>query len=246
LLARKTLSIVFCVKKSRRLLVRAGMTKRRPARLAAKPRGPNGFWLEQAEIVEADFNWLSAAERLYLWNVVVPPGFLARLDNLWWLDLQGGSANDLNVARGATKLQYLGINQVRGLHDLSAISEMLHLRCIELYGLPKVTSLPSFTIHMRLERAAIGQTRGLPTLKEILAAPNLRELLLLKKVNLTPSDVDQIAAHPSIKNFSWLAEDVPDKVWVPVVKRLGLPAVSGYSAEDWFGLPATSTAVINI
>ena len=86
----------------------------------------------------------ASVERLILWNVQIPSGFLARLSKLWWLDIRGGSACDLDVARGASKLRYLAVNQVRGMQDLSAIEEMLSLRYVDLYGLPQMKTLPSF------------------------------------------------------------------------------------------------------
>jgi hypothetical protein len=217
------------------------MTKKRDsARSVAKTRSNNGFWLDHAEIVDADYEWLASVERLILWNVVVPPGFLARLKQLWWLDIRGGSAPDLQIARGATRLRYLAVNQVRGLRDLSIIPEMVSLRYIDLYGLPHVTHLPSFLPLSRLEYASVGQMRGLLSLRQLLEAPNLQHLKLNRKINVTSEDVDRIIKHPTIRQFSWYAEDVPDKVWVPVVEKIGLPPVPTAFPEDWFSIPGTS------
>jgi hypothetical protein len=112
--------------------------KRASAQSMAQRRSNNGIWLDHATIVEEDFAWLESVERLILWNVHVPVGFLARLDKLWWLDIRGGSAPDLSVARGATKLRYLSVNQVRGMRDLSTVRDMLKLRYVAFYGLPQV------------------------------------------------------------------------------------------------------------
>ena len=214
--------------------------KRAPARNAARRQSDNGLFIDHAEIVEEDYEWLASVERLTLWNVAVPPGFLARLEKLWWLDVRGGSATDLQVARGATKLRYLAVNQIRGLCDLSVIHEMINLRYILLYGLSHVTRLPSFLPLSKLEHASVGQMRGLLSLIELLEAPQLRELEFVRKVNVTSEDVSRIIAHPTIKQFSWFAEDVPDKTWVPVVNRIGLPPVLHGFPEDWFSLAESS------
>jgi hypothetical protein len=214
--------------------------KRAPARNAARRQSDNAFWLDHAEIVEEDIEWLASVERLVLWNVSVPPGFLARLEKLWWLDVRGGSATDLRIARGATKLQYLAVNQIRGLCDLSVIREMIDLRYVLLYGLPHVTQLPSFLPLSKLEHASVGQLRGLLSLSGLLEAPHLRELEFVRKVNVTSEDVSHIITHPTIKQFSWFAEDVPDKVWVPVVKKIGLPPLPHGFPEDWFSLAESS------
>jgi hypothetical protein len=210
--------------------------RRAPALSVAKTRNRNGYWLDHAEIGEEDFEWLDSVERLILWNVSVPPGFLARLERLWWLDVRGGSASDLQMARGATRLQYLAVNQVREMRDLSVISEMVNLRYVFLYGLPHLTKLPSFSPLSQLEYAGLGQMRGLLSLRAVLEAPRLRQLKFEKNVNVTSEDVGRIATHPTIRQFSWSAEDVPYKVWGPVVDRIGLPPVPTAYPEEWFSL----------
>lgn len=86
-----------------------------------KDQGAGAFWIDHAEIVLDDLSWLVPAERLTLWNVVVPGGLLAQLSMLWWLDLRGGSAADLECARGCERLRYLQVNQVRGMCDLDLV-----------------------------------------------------------------------------------------------------------------------------
>lgn len=207
-----------------------------PAKSVAQRRSKTNVWIDHAEICEEDYEWLASVERLTLWNVLVPAGFLARLGKLWWLDIRGGSASDLEVARGATKLRYLAVNQVRGMRDLSVVAEMLKLRYIFFYGLPRVKTLPSFAAHTKLVHAGVGQMEGLSSLQGLLEAPNLRELEFNKKINVSAKDVERIVNHPKIRRFRWFAEDVPDKVWMPVVKKIGLPPLSPEFPEVWFGL----------
>jgi hypothetical protein len=208
--------------------------KRRPARAVARDQGDDGFWLDHAEINEGDFEWLEGVRRLTLWNVVVPLGFLARLTKLWWLDIRGGSGADLEVARGATGLRYLAVNQVRGVRDLSLAAAFPALEYLDLYGLAQLTELPSFRTAIKLEHVRLGQLRGLPSLAAVLDAPNLRELQLRRKMNVNASDVERVRRHPTLQRFSWFAEDVPDKVWVPVVEAVALPPVPVLFPADWF------------
>src|SRR5258708_39853119 len=120
------------------------MAKKRPATIeACKRRNNRVLRLNHVELIDEDIEWLSKTERLTLWNVKVPAGLLARIETLWWLDIRGGSATDLAVANGANKLQYLAVNQVRGMCDLSLVAELVALRYLDLYGLPKVAELPS-------------------------------------------------------------------------------------------------------
>jgi hypothetical protein len=213
------------------------MAKKRPPTIeTCKRRNNRVLFLDHEDLLDEDIEWLAATERLTLWNVRVPPGLLARLDKLWWLDIRGGSAIDLTVAKGADKLQYLAVNQVRGMCDLSLVAKIATLRYLDLYGLPKVAELPSCAALANLEHARIGQMRGLISLHGLLQAPNLRELELAKKITVSESDVNEIISHPAIEKFGWFAEDVPDKVWVPVVEKIALPAVVHMHPQEWFGL----------
>lgn len=197
------------------------------------------FWIDHAEIVEDDLEWLRAAMRLTLWNVKVPPGFLARLRELWWLDLRGGSAADLEIVQGATSLQYLQVNQVRGLVDLSAMTDLSNLRLLSLYGLLRVQRLPSCAPLTHLQRAEIGQMRGLDSLAGLLDAPGLRELHLSKRVTVTDQDIARIKQHPSMQQFGWWGEDVPMAQWQRVVDGVGLPPVQIMQPDAWFAYHAT-------
>jgi hypothetical protein len=204
---------------------------------ACKRRNNRVLRLDHVELIDEDVEWLASTERLTLWNVKVPQGLLARIEKLWWLDIRGGSAIDLAVVQGADRLQYLAVNQVRGMCDLAVVSELVALRYLFLYGLPKLAELPSCSRLINLEHAKIGQLRGLVSLHGLLQAPNLRELELVRKINVSEHDVNEIISHPAIKAFGWFAEDVPDRVWVPVLEKIGLPPVRHMHPEEWFRLP---------
>jgi hypothetical protein len=216
--------------------------KRSPIIEACKRRNNRVLRLDHVELIDEDLEWLASTERLTLWNVKVPDGLLASIEKLWWLDIRGGSATDLAVVKGADRLQYFAVNQVRGMCDLSLVSEMVALRYLFVYGLPKLAELPSCSRLANLEHAKIGQLRGLVSLHGLLQAPNLRELELVRKINVSENDVNEIVGHPAIKEFGWFAEDVPVKVWEPVLEKIGLPAVRHMHPEEWFKLPEFTAA----
>jgi hypothetical protein len=83
--------------------------------------------------------------------------------------------------------------------------------------------------------------RGLLSLHGLLQAPRLRELELVRKINVNEADVDEIINHSTIEAFGWFAEDVPNRQWVPVVEQIGLPAVRHVHPEEWFRLPEFNT-----
>ncbi|MBN2098000.1 MAG: hypothetical protein JW753_00230 [Dehalococcoidia bacterium] len=206
------------------------------ARDVAEPADYNGFYIKRAAIVDEDFEWLELAERLTLSNVTLPAGFISRLPRLWWLNVAGGSGETLEAVAGATRLRYFAVNQVRGLRDLSALVSLQSLQYLSIYGLAQVTTLPSLAGLTALERVEIGQMRSLQSIGPLLDAPRLRELLLIRKLSVSQSDVERIGLHPSLAYFEWFAEDVPDHVWVPVVEAVRLPRARVLYPEEWFGL----------
>jgi hypothetical protein len=124
--------------------------------------------------------------------------------------------------------------------DLSIISKKTILRYLDLYGLPKVAQLPSCAGLKKLEHARLGQMRGLLSLRGLLQAPGLRELELVRKINVNEADIDEIVGHSAIQAFGWFAEDVPNRQWMPVVEKIGLPGVRHMHPEEWFKLPEFS------
>jgi len=219
------------------------MAKKRPPTIEACKRRSNRILrLNHVELFDEDIEWLSATEHLTLWNVRLPAGLLARIEKLWWLDIRGGSATDLAVVKGVDKLQYLAVNQVRGMCDLSLVLEMTPLRYLDLYGLPKVAELPSCTRLVNLECVRVGQMRGLISLHGLLQAPKLRELDLVRKMNISETDVNEIISHPTIEAFGWFTEDVPRKVWAPVIEKIKLSSVRYVQPGEWFRLPESTAA----
>jgi hypothetical protein len=216
----------------------AATKKRKPAAAVIEDRGDGDFWIDHAVIKDDDFDRLRDAQQLTLWNVDVPAGFLARLPKLWWLDLRGGTAKNIGVAKGCKKLRYLQVNQLRGVTSLALVPSFKELSLLSLYGLPRVKSLPSLAPLKKLGRVEIGMMEGLGSLKPVLAAPKLKEIFLTKKVKVSKSDVAAIEKHKTLKRFGWSTEDVPVKVFEPVLVRLldegKLDDADAMFPDEWF------------
>jgi hypothetical protein len=208
--------------------------KLRPARDAARIREVNSVWIDHAIIEDSDFDWMATIERLTLWNVKVPDGFLRRLQCLWWLDLRGGAAKDLKTISGISRLECLIDNQVRGMADLSQLSSLAALRFLKLYGLAQISDLPSLADLKSLERIELGQMRNLRSIAHALDAPNLRELLLSRRLNVTADDLVRINGHARLEQFDWFAEDVPIKLWASIAEAVKLPKARAMHTADWF------------
>ncbi len=212
---------------------------RAPARQVARFRNDVDVWIDHAALADADLEWLAQVEKLTLWNVAMPAGFLASLSRLWWLDIRGGSAGKLDQPIGCGSLRYLCVNQVRGMRDLSAVAELSSLEYLQLYGLPQVACLPELATLTNLKRASIGQMAGLRSLSGLLAAPNLSELLLVRNVSVNATDVELLCNHSALSKFSWHAEDaVAIRIWEPIVNRVGLPEALSMHVGEWFASQA--------
>lgn len=206
--------------------------RRSPAKDVAK-RYSDGYYISHAAITDEDASWLKDARSLTLWNVTMPEAFLSRVSELAWLDVRGGSAGTLLV-RHAPCLEYLSVSHVRGLHDLSEVATLRNLRFLNLYGLAKLTKLPSLEGLNALTRVELGQMQALSSFSSVLDAPNLEELLLIRKISVSSDDLRRIQGHPTLEAFDWFAEDVPSKVWMPIVEQVKLPKTQPIHPEKWF------------
>ncbi len=210
--------------------------KLKPAKAVAHERADGTVWIDHAEVSGEDLNWLRDVGSLILWNVRLPDGFLSCLPRLSALDLRGGSGETLNLLYGVGGLEYLAVNQVRGLRDASALSSLSSLRLLSLYGLPRLHHLPSLSGLPLLQRAELGMLGSLSSLLPVLDAPQLSELLLLKDIPVSPVDVQRINAHPTMKMFDWIADDVPQRKSAPVRSQVTLAKVKPLFPEEWLRL----------
>lgn len=207
------------------------------AKSAARLQDAGGVFIDHATIVEDDFEWLAEVERLTLWNVKVPAGFLSRLNRLWWVDWRGGGkGQEIEQLTACPALRFVSLNQIRGVDDLQFLADLNSVEMISIYGMSAVQRLPSLADLTSLRRLEIGQMKLLESFHPTLDAPNLEELLLIKKVNVTPEDLRAIKSHAVLRSFDWFAEDVPDRVWVPVREAVTLPRTRPMRPEEWFSL----------
>lgn len=207
------------------------------ARGSARWTSDTAVWLDHVTLRDEDLSWLGAATSVTAWAVRTPIGFWSRLPLLERLDVRGGTALRADFVGGCAGLRWLQINQVRGIEDLGALLSLDVLEFLSLYGLPRVSAIPSMSRLTNLRFAEVGSMKGLDGLGGLLDAPNLEQLTLILAVQLDPGDAEHVAEHPSIRAFGWFAEDVPVKTWVPVVERIAKPKPT-VNVQTW-PLPAS-------
>jgi Leucine-rich repeat (LRR) protein len=190
--------------------------------------------LDHAAVSESDLEWMAPVESLTLWNVRLPERALARLPNLSGVSLRGGSSEDLHALNGCDSLQWLDVNQVRGLRDLDALGDLTNLEFLSLYGLPRISVIPSLGAHRALRQVQLGSMKGLTSLAGVTDAPVLTTLFLKGNVNVTDDDLDCLAGHPALRAFDWFWGDVPQRIALPVLDRLAhLAKPTPIRAEEW-------------
>jgi hypothetical protein len=60
---------------------------------------------------------------------------------------------------------------------------------------------------------------------------------LVKRVNVTEQDIENIKSHKTIESFTWDPCDVPVKMRKHVVEQIDLPELPFRHPENWFGIP---------
>jgi hypothetical protein len=151
------------------------------------------------------------------------------------LDLRGGSADGLDLIALAPHLRGLIVNQVRRLTDVSVIARLTELEMLSLYGLPRVSRLPSLAGLTKLRRLELGQMKSLNDLSSVAAALALEELILIRKLDIGAATVAPLQGHPTLRRFEWLWEDVPASRALPVLAALPLPKPErALRPEEWF------------
>jgi hypothetical protein len=200
--------------------------------------GPSGnVILSHAKLQQSDIEWLHDVEQILLWNVAVPLGLLAEMKCLSWLTWTGGSAQNIpGLAIGeCPNLRCLDISHVRGLTDLSFLPSLEKLELLSVYAQKQILEMPSLAAMGKLRRIELGQMKSLSSIMPVLDAPVLEDLLLLKTVPIGLNEADRINALTTLKGFYWDWADAPDKVAVPVLDRIQVPALQHLHKNQWFG-----------
>lgn len=218
--------------------------RRVPRDLSAMPSTPrtlrsdgNGtIWIDHGSLSESDLELIKNVRRLTLWSVDVAPGLLAKLPELWWIDWRGGpTRNGVSQIGDCEALRFLAIHHVRDLTNLGFLDHLKRLEFLSLYGLPKLSSIPSLENLTRLRRIELGQLKSLPSLSNILAAENIEEIVLADFVNVTDEDIALMQNHPALSAFEWHHFNSPLKLSKPLREALALPAAPVLHPQEWFG-----------
>ena len=179
-----------------------------PPRWDVRPDG--SVFISHRNVKLAELDQLASVRHLTLWNVTFDSGApIAKLEKLQWLDIRGGTRQDLSVLEGCDQLAGVQINQVRNLTDISVLSELTGLRILSLYGLSSLMTLPEMGQLKALRRLELGQLRSLADWQGLSTPPALEELLFHNKLFPDLAVIEDLAKHPGLRSFEWIAPDEP-------------------------------------
>lgn len=197
-----------------------------------RDRGAGEYWIDHATLDEPAVARLLDARSLRLDNVKLPPDFYTRLPRLAELEVSGGSSQDLTPLRDATHVRRLAILYVRGVKDVSWLSDLVGLESLSLYSLAQVETLPSFARLSKLRFLQVGQMVRLHDLDGAALAPALEELRFTKRLGVTAESMQPFAGHPTLARFGWWwDEGVPAAQGKAVLDALPLPRPDWESAD---------------
>lgn len=149
---------------------------------------------------------------------------LLPLERLLSLALRLGGTKDLALLPKLSELRYLELWMVKGLVDITPVSQMHKLRYLFLQDLKQVSRLPSFIELSNLERCQIENLKGVHDLCPIAVAKNLRELVVVNMRHIPVAGFECFRNHPSLREASIGLGSLRRNA--EVAKLLGLPAVS--------------------
>lgn len=124
---------------------------------------------------------------------------LGGLEKLTTLNILLGGTRDLTALSSLKALQHLGLRHIRGLEDLSVISELLELRTLHLQSLRRVQQLPDVSKLYHLKRIEIEHLQGLINLSSLGEAPSLRQFSHFSAKHMQFKDYVPLLENPIVE-----------------------------------------------
>lgn len=122
--------------------------------------------------------------------------FLRELPLLESLGLSFGSAEHLGTLAGLEALQHLELLRVKGLSDLSVVSELTGLRNLKVEDQPHLAELPALDHLSNLHRIILANV-GLKSLEWVQSSQVLEELAMFEMKTLTVEDIERCVQQPN-------------------------------------------------
>jgi hypothetical protein len=172
-----------------------------------------GLYLEEHVIGIDAVSKLKNLEELTIRSITLPNlDCLANLPKLWSLDIILGGTTNLAALARLKSLKCLELCMVKGLSDLSILSELGSLQNLKLEALKNATRIPSLRKLRKLRRVCLQLMKGLTDLSPLLEAKSLEDIIVIQARHLDPKAFTPLLKHPSLKAIGFgLGSDKKNK-----------------------------------
>jgi hypothetical protein len=133
-----------------------------------------------ADTIKSDFSFLGKMSNVNILDLNQVKfknkktlGYLTQLKSL---TLINGNVNELDFLKELTNLEYLCLGRIRGLNDISFISELKKLKELEINNQAQLTELPDFEELRELKILKLFSIKNLFDVSKINSIKNLEEL----------------------------------------------------------------------
>jgi len=148
--------------------------------------------------------------------------YLAGLEKLWSVDIKLGGIKQFETLAKIKTLKYLELWQIRGLSDLSFISEIHSLQNLFIQSLKQVTKIPLLDKSQKLKRIYLENLKGLTDLTSLEFIPNLQDFIYVLAENQEPENLLPVLRNPSVKNvFCRFGSDKKNNHFDKLAKEFG-------------------------
>lgn len=171
-------------------------------------------------------------EKLNLRSITLKDlSILLPLKKLWWFTLKLGGTTNLALLPQIGRIKYLELWMVKGLTDLSFISNMIYLQNLFLQDLKNVETLPDFSRCAELRRVRIDNLKTLRDISPLLSAHALEELTIGRGKLISVENASFLKSHPSLKRASIGLGSI--KRQKEISDALGLPPQDFFEEFDY-------------
>ncbi len=144
--------------------------------------------------------------------------------NIESLDLKLGGIKDLSLLPSLKNLKYLELWSVRGLEDISPISQCYNLQNIFLQSLTRTSQIPDLSKLDKLRRLTLWDLPAIKDIEPIYSALSLEDLTI-RALKLEPEDFIPLQNLPNLKALTFALGKRKDKA---VEDLFDLPPVNEY------------------
>lgn len=129
---------------------------------------------------------------------------------------------NFSVLEYLPNIKYLELWLIKGLKDISFVSNMKRLQNIHLESLTNIEELPSLDKLGDLRRIELMNLNGLRNINALKTAPRLQDFFYTDIKKLQPIDLIPVLENPNVKNiYTYFPSDKKNKEFEVLAKKYG-------------------------